>query len=53
MDGVDCLSFNLFYPGCNEIENITSMFSSRVGTGVCDGYPYNSTECSYDGGDCI
>ena len=52
MDGGDCNNFNLFYPGCNEVPLASQIDASKIGNGVCDGYPYNSRECNYDGFDC-
>lgn len=52
MDGGDCNNFNLFYPGCNEIPDASKIDASKIGNGECDGYPYHSRECSYDGFDC-
>ena len=38
---------NKKYPGCN-VNN--PMF---IGNEVCDSEEYNTTECGYDGGDCL
>jgi hypothetical protein len=34
------------YPSC------TVPFPTSIGNGFCDGEPYNTAECGYDGGDC-
>ena len=52
MDGGDCTNFNLFYPGCNEVRDYNMIDTSRIGDGICDGYPYNFEACLFDGGDC-
>ena len=59
-DAGDCISFNLKYPGCI-VHN-----TQYVGDGFCDtteifeeylegwhGIHYNSSDCKFDGGDCL
>lgn len=53
-DGGDCAEFNLFFPECKNMQDAQLIEDvSQLGDGVCDGYPYNTTECGEDGGDCI
>ena len=39
--------FNAEYPHC------TVTYPALIGNGMCDGGVYNTTECGWDGGDCI
>jgi len=41
-----CVELEDEYPGCI-VENLI-----RIGDGGCDGVPYDSEECGWDGGDC-
>ena len=43
----DCLEFNAKYPHCNV------SIPYWVGDNICDVGLYNTTECGFDGGDCI
>jgi predicted RNA-binding Zn-ribbon protein involved in translation (DUF1610 family) len=45
--GGDCDEFNAEYPNCN-VED-----PYRTGDGRCDGGAYNTTECGFDGVDCV
>ena len=45
-DGGDCNEFNEKYPGC------LPWYPKKIGDGNCD-IEYNTTECKYDGFDCI
>ncbi|GFH59482.1 hypothetical protein CTEN210_15958 [Chaetoceros tenuissimus] len=45
-DDNDCVKFNRAYPGC-VVEDIY-----LLGNGICNGHPYESVECKFDGGDC-
>lgn len=46
-DGGDCFDFNSMYPNC-----VVEDMSLLLGNGVCDGSPYDSEGCRYDGGNC-
>ncbi|GFH56480.1 hypothetical protein CTEN210_12956 [Chaetoceros tenuissimus] len=52
MDGGDCTNFNLFYPDCKDVKDAVMIDTTKIGNGVCDGYPYNFNACNFDGGDC-
>jgi hypothetical protein len=46
-DGRDCVQFLKLYPSC------IVPLPELVGNGECDGVAYNTTDCGWDGGDCI
>jgi hypothetical protein len=57
-DGGDCIPCKDGYTGFNctlYLPNCTVTFpeSQWIGDGACDGDVYNTTECGYDGGDCL
>ena len=35
------------------LPNVTVTFPEYIGDGACDGEPYNTEECGWDGGDCV
>ena len=42
----DCDYFNLHYPNCS------IYYLLALGNGVCNGHPFNTIECGFDGNDC-
>lgn len=47
LDGQDCKEYKKLYPDCLAPQ------PEKVGDGHCDGILYNTTECGWDGNDCI
>ena len=46
-EGLRCASWKEEYPDC-DVDS-----PEFVGDGLCDGMPYNTTECPFDGSDCL